>query len=132
MRLHAMALLTSGAASRAFLGFMPGRGETIEAGGAEFAAVGRERHWKIPTASPGVGGSDLGLALRVWNRQDQPMRFNGFCTLQRQLLTGDRALLDTAGSENLVVERSRLPSEIDFPLLMPGEHVDIAIWACLF
>ena len=113
------------------LGRLAGHRREWEKDGVVFEIVLPERAWTIPENKPGSSSAFLKLGLRITNKTDRPLRFNGYDTLSPELLTPDgREAHRWEGPQ--ATERHRQSQERDFPLVMPGQSTTLSLQADLF
>ena len=105
-------------------------GLAVEKDGVVFEIVLPERVWLIPENKPG-SSSSIHLGLRITNKSDKPLHFNGYDTIIPEILMPDgKEAHRWEGPQ--ATERHRQPQETDFPLVMPGKSVTLSIRTDLF
>jgi len=89
------------------------------------------RDLTIPENEPGSSSAFIALGLRITNRTNKPLRFNGYNTLYPELITADGHVVHRLEQQQ-GSRRHRQPQESDFPLVEPGKSTTIALQADLF
>ena len=106
-------------------------GLAVEKDGASFEIVLSERDWSIPENKPGSSSAFIKLGLRMTNKSDKPLRFNGYDTLWPELVTTDGKEVHRWEGPQATL-RHRQPQERDFPLVEPGKTAVLSLQADLF
>jgi len=106
-------------------------GRTVDKDRVAFEIVLPERDWSIPENKPGASSGYLKLGLRITNKTDKALRFNGYDALRPELVMPDgKEVHRWEGPQGS--KRNRQPEESDFPLVEPGKSAAFSLQADLF